>query len=134
MRKSVCFFCCFFLFCHLRTTKEQISLIRWYNTSTLYAGSFRRSFFCISPCCETPSYKYYLIMIKHYFSPKMYRKNFEYRFTNKNLMFKKFLNRNFAQARQIIQKSLTLDSGKFVNFIQIFGPPVSFSYNFALVL
>ena len=44
------------------------------------------------------------------------------------------LNRDFAQAREIIQKSLTLDSGKFVNFIQMFGPLVSFSYNLVLVL
>ena len=33
-----------------------------------------------------------------------------------------------------IQKSLTLDSGKFVDFIQMFGPLVSFSYNLVLVL
>ena len=35
---------------------------------------------------------------------------------------------------EIIQTSSTLDSGKFVNFIQMFGPPVSFSYNLVLVL
>ena len=34
-----------------------------------------------------------------------------------------FLNRDFAWAREIIQKYLTLDSDKFVNFIQMFGPP-----------
>ena len=45
-----------------------------------------------------------------------------------------FLNRDFAWARELIQKSLTLDSGKFVNFIQMFGPLVSFSYNLVLVL
>ena len=45
-----------------------------------------------------------------------------------------FLNRDFAYAREIIQKSLTLDSGKFVDFIQLFGPLVSFSYNLVLVL
>ena len=33
-----------------------------------------------------------------------------------------FLNSDFAQAREIIQTSLPLDSGKFVNFIQMFGP------------
>ena len=43
-----------------------------------------------------------------------------------------FLNRDFAQAREIIQKSL--DSCKFVSFIQMFGPLVSFSYKFVLVL
>ena len=31
-------------------------------------------------------------------------------------------------------KTLTIDSGKFVNFIQMFGPLVSFSYNLVLVL
>ena len=45
-----------------------------------------------------------------------------------------FLNRDFAWAREIIQKSLTLDSGKFVSFIQTFGPLVNFSYNLVLVL
>ena len=45
-----------------------------------------------------------------------------------------FLNRDFAKAREIIQTSLTLDSGKFPNFIQTFGPLVSFSYNLVLVL
>ena len=34
----------------------------------------------------------------------------------------------------MIQTSLTLDSGKSVNFIQTFGPLVSFSYNLVLVL
>ena len=31
------------------------------------------------------------------------------------------------------QKSLTLDSGKFVDFIQTYGPMVSFSYNLVLL-
>ena len=44
-----------------------------------------------------------------------------------------FLNSDFAKAREIIQKSLTLDSGKLVNFIQTFGPLVNFSYNLVLV-
>ena len=35
-------------------------------------------------------------MIKHSFSPKMCRKNFENRFTNKDLMSKIVLNRDFA--------------------------------------
>ena len=30
------------------------------------------------------------------------------------------------------QKALTLDSGEFVNFIQTFGPLVSFYYNFGV--
>ena len=37
-------------------------------------------------------------------------------------------------AREIIQKSLTLDFGKFVDYIQTFGSLVSFSYNLVLVL
>ena len=45
-----------------------------------------------------------------------------------------FLNRDFAEAREIIQTALTLDSGKFVSFIQMFGPLVSLSYNLVLVL
>ena len=45
-----------------------------------------------------------------------------------------FLNKDFALAREIIQNSLTLDSGKFVNFIQKFGYLVSFSYNMVMVL
>ena len=49
---------------------------------------FLKEVFRVSPRCETPSYKYYLSMIKHSFSPKMCRKNFENRFTNKQLMSK----------------------------------------------
>ena len=45
-----------------------------------------------------------------------------------------FLNRDFALAREMIQNCLTLDSGKFVNFIQTFGYLVSFSYNTVIVL
>ena len=45
-----------------------------------------------------------------------------------------FLNRDFALAREVIQTSLTLDSDKFVNFIQMFGPLVNFSYNLVSVL
>ena len=45
-----------------------------------------------------------------------------------------FLNRDFPQAREIIQTPLTLDSSKFVHFIQMFGPLVSFSHNLVLVL
>ena len=44
-----------------------------------------------------------------------------------------FLNRDFALARKIIQKSLILDSGKFVNFIQTFEHLVNFSYTLVLV-
>ena len=45
-----------------------------------------------------------------------------------------FLNRDSAWARETIQTSLILDSGKCVNFIQTFGPLVTFSYNLVLVL
>ena len=58
----------------------------------------------------------------------MCHKNFEIRYT------KIFLNRVFAEAREIIQKSLILDSSKFVDFFQMFGPLVSFSYYLVLVL
>ena len=71
-------------------------------------------------------------MIKHSFSPKMCRKNSENRFTNKNLMSINAFELAFAKAREIIQKSL--NSGKFINFIQMFGPLVRFSYNLVLVL
>ena len=50
--------------------------------------------FRVSLCCE--SLLYTLIMIKHFFSPKMCCKNFENRFTNKNLMSKMFLNQVLA--------------------------------------
>ena len=43
------------------------------------------------------------------------------------------LSRDFAKARKIIQKSLTLDSCKFVDFIQTFGPLENFSYYLVLV-
>ena len=49
---------------------------------------FQKEVFCVSPRCESPSYKYYLIMIWHSFSPKMRRKTFENRFTNKHLTSK----------------------------------------------
>ena len=45
-----------------------------------------------------------------------------------------FLNRDFAWAREIIQTSLTLDSGTFVAFIQMFGPLLICSYYLVLVL
>ena len=44
------------------------------------------------------------------------------------------MNRDFALAKEIIQNSLTLDSGKFANFIQTFGHLVSFSDNMVMVL
>ena len=45
-----------------------------------------------------------------------------------------FLYRDFAEAREIIQTSLTLVSGKFVDFNQTFGALVSFCYYLVLVL
>ena len=54
----------------------------------MFVRSFQKDVFHVSPCCETHSYKYYLTMIKHSFSPKMCRKNFDSWLTNKNLMSK----------------------------------------------
>ena len=45
-----------------------------------------------------------------------------------------FLNRDFAKAREIIQTSLTLDSGIFVDCNQTFGLLVSFTSCLVLVL
>ena len=45
-----------------------------------------------------------------------------------------FLNMDFAYAKEIIKESLTLDSGKFVDYIQTFGLVVSFSFSSMLVL
>ena len=65
----------------------------------------------------------------------MCRKNFENRFTNKNLMSKNAFEKGFCIGKgDNPKKFLTLDSSKFVNFFQIFGPLVSFSYNLVLVL
>ena len=44
------------------------------------------------------------------------------------------LSTDFAHSRVIFQTSLSLDSGKCVDFIQTFGPLVSFSYYLVLVL
>ena len=44
------------------------------------------------------------------------------------------LSTDFAHSREIFQTSLSLDSGKCVDFIQTFGPLVSFSYYLVLVL
>ena len=53
---------------------------------------FLKDVFRVSQRCETPSYKYYLIMIKHSFSLKMRRqKKNENRFTNRTLMSKNVL-------------------------------------------
>ena len=73
-------------------------------------------------------------MIKHSFSPKMCRKNFDNRLTNKNLMSKNVFEQGFCIGKGDNPNILTLDSGKFVNIIQTFGPLVSFSYNLVLVL
>ena len=45
-----------------------------------------------------------------------------------------FLNRDFANAREIFHKSLTLDSDKFVDFYSNFGPLVSLPYYLVFVL
>ena len=54
--------------------------------STPYARSFRRRFFAFRYAVNHPHTN--IIMIKHSFSPKMCRKNFENRFTNKTLTSK----------------------------------------------
>ena len=43
-----------------------------------------------------------------------------------------FLNREFAYPREVIQKSLTLDSGKLSTLFKRLDP-LSFSYNLVLV-
>ena len=52
--------------------------------------------FPVSPRCETRSYNYYFIMIKHSFSAKMCRKSFYNRLTNKNLMSKNIFEYGFC--------------------------------------
>ena len=64
----------------------------------------------------------------------MCRKNYENWFTNKNLMSKSVFALGFCIGKGDIQTSLTLDSGKCVDFIQTFGTLVSFSYFFVQVL
>ena len=55
--------------------------------------------------------------------------------TNKKIMSKNVFEYGFCIGKGDNQKkSLTLDSGKFVDYIQTFGPLVSFSYNLVLVL
>ena len=44
-----------------------------------------------------------------------------------------FLNRDFAKARDIIQKYETFDSRKFVEFIQTFDPLVSFFFYYLVL-
>ena len=65
---------------------------------TLYARSFRSRFFAYHHAVNHPHTNIILsrLKIKHSFIPKMCRKNFENRFTNKKLMSKLFLNRDFA--------------------------------------
>ena len=74
----------------VRFLESIISTLAKAKISRLYSVCevFKKEVFHLSPRCETSSYKYYLIMIKHSFSPKMCRKNFDNRSTNKNLMSK----------------------------------------------
>ena len=72
-------------------------------------------FFRVSPRCETPSYKYYLIMIAHSFSPKMCCKKFENRFTNENLTSKNVLNRDFCMEK-LLAMEVTIFSEKNKSF------------------
>ena len=48
-------------------------------------------------------------------------------------MSKNVFEQGFCIGKGDNQKSLTLVSGKFVDFIQTFGPMVSFSYNLVLL-
>ena len=57
--------------------------------STPYSTSFRRRFWAYHHAVK-PSYK------KHSFSPKMCRKHFENRFSNKNLMSKNVFEKGFC--------------------------------------
>ena len=68
------------------------------------------------------------------FCPKVCAKNIKISSKYLNLYPKISSNRYFAEAREIIQKSLTMDSGKVVVFIQTFGPLVSFLYFWGFVL
>ena len=63
----------------------------------------------------------------------MPQKKKENRFTNKILLSYVF-EKGFCIHKGDNPKSLTLDSGKFVDFIQTVGPLVSFSYNLVSVL
>ena len=60
----------------------------------------------------------------------MCRKMFENRFTNKNSMSKMFLNRDFAKAREVNLKFLTLDSGKFCRLYSNVWTPGKLSLQF----
>ena len=64
----------------------------------------------------------------------MCRKKFDNRFTNKNFNVQNVFEKEFCIGKGDNKKSLTLVSGKFVNFIQTFGHLVSFYYNLVLVL
>ena len=49
-------------------------------------------------------------------------------------MSKNVFEYDFTQVREIIKNLLTLDSGKFVDFIQTFGQLVSFSYYLVMLV
>ena len=68
------------------------------------------------------------------FSIPLVHKHFENWFTNNNLTSKHVYEWGFCIGKGDIPKSLTLDCGKFVDFIQTFGSLVSFSYYLVLVL
>ena len=94
------FFINFFFFFSSSSPLLFLVVCEFYNDPTPYARSFRRRCFTYHNAMKHPhTYKYYLIMIKHSFSPKMSRcrKKNENRFTNKKLMSKNvFLNRDFV--------------------------------------
>ena len=64
----------------------------------------------------------------------MCRRNFENRFTNKNLMSENAFELGFCIGKGDNPKTFNFRFWQIVNFIQMFGPLVSFSYNLVLVL
>ena len=97
-----------------------------------YATSFRRRFFSYHSATRHPHTNIFLSL---FIIPLVLKCATNIlKSINKNLTSKNVPERDFAQAREIIQTSLTLDSGKRVDFIQTFGHLVSFSYNLVLVL
>ena len=83
---------------------------------TLYARSFRRRFFAFHHAVNHPQTHIILSWLSIPLVLKCAAKTLKIVLKIKNLMSKMFLNKDFAQAREIIQTSLSLDSSKFVFF------------------
>ena len=104
--------------------------------TTLYARSFIRRFFAYHRAVNHPHTNIILSWLSIPFVLKCAAKEKLKIGLQINIYCPKrfwigILNR---QGTEIIQTSLTLDSGKFIKFIQTFRPLVSFSYNLVLVL